>query len=254
MGKEIYGYERVKLADFARTGVTFPSLSSTQRFTFRCGQLTAALRKVPEYFKNIQVGKSIGPVDFAGDAPLCIRSSGHTRAIDVINSFAIDGSYKTKGQLAEEITQKISMHLLAETTENILITASGCKFDLRKLTEHRVEVDSLGYLRVNGLRIVTTSHLGYFVLSAHRIHSYTIFRLFQSHENKQLCLCDDMTLCGNEKRGFMIKVNDPLDLSSEYVSGADPNYLGLYYHMHVFTLSSSEQTEFQHLLESYPIP
>ena len=190
---------------FAKTGIPI-SLSQKQiDEMFKRAMNTASEelkeRKVSVVFIEYANQQPISsPIDYNCDLLLGIVQNGQTEPIDIFELKALDGqSIKTEKDLADEIVKKVEQHLIAKKTKGILFSASGSKFDTRKLDEKwRFGIDEKGYLTIAGHRLASKSiNDRYNPTLAESINSYTVIRLVFEEPNK-IRLLDEYDLVHNQ--------------------------------------------------------
>jgi hypothetical protein len=147
-------------------------------------------------------------IDCSRNILLGIQKDGREELIDIVYMKSLDENFiKPVDVLAEEIVRKVKQHLLAKQAEGILFSASGSKFDPRKLTKNTFGIDQEGYIRVNNNRVAYLTGEGYRVIKAEVLRSYTITRLIE--EGEIIRFFDDYDPVRRNNRGMFI---DPTKL------------------------------------------
>ena len=92
-------------------------------------------------------------LDQKSDFDLAMRYADRWLRIDVVYF----GPKKPTSveELSQDIYEKAIDHLLAMNDRTVFITSLGTKYNTSHLKKHAFEIDSQGYLRVNGLRIIS---------------------------------------------------------------------------------------------------
>jgi hypothetical protein len=80
---------------------------------------------------------------------------------------------KSVEELAQDIYEKAMDHFEAINDRSVIITSSGTKYNTAHLKKHTFGIDSQGYLRLDGLRIVSKGTLGYMPLKENQLRSHT---------------------------------------------------------------------------------
>ena len=241
------------LAPFAKTGVSAAQLSQQMIHD----QFYEALEKV-----NLEVQKRCDVsaifiehapkepastyVDPTRNLLLGIAHEGASEPISILDLKALDGSIKTVEDLVLEISFKVEQHLTAKKTAGILFSASGSKFDTRKLDEKwQAAIDQQGYFTINDNRLVYTVPDGRFLpIKADRLASYTQFRLVFEEPNK-IRLFDDYDFIRPDHRGMLINVEKIHQIAvSQLVKGFEEDaksYKGDYYLLERDTLTDPKK-------------
>lgn len=100
------------------------------------------------------------PLDLA-----LVYAGGHIEPIDIIDVVKFEGYDPNIGRLttgfmaidsfANDITAKITQHLESKSNPHILISpVSGTKYNVEKLVGHKLEIDPLNYILLDGYRLV----------------------------------------------------------------------------------------------------
>src|SRR5579871_688771 len=160
---------------------------------------------------------SVKGVDPKLNLLLGISSTDRSEPIDILDLKALDEqSLKPVDLLAEEVLAKVEQHLAARKTDGILCSRSGSKLDTRRLENHRVSIDSKGYLTIDQKRIYAVLDEGCMPLKAERLRSYTILRFIQESETK-IRVIDDYDFIRPNAKGMYFNLTPRILPSSQVI-------------------------------------
>lgn len=197
-------------------------------------------------------------IDHKRNLLLGISQGTHKEPIDIIDMKEIDETLlKSADTLAKEIVLKVKQHLAAKKTQGILISSSGSKFDIRKLTKHQVAIDTQGYLRIDDTRLAYPTQKGNWILKAENLRSYTIIRVIEEKEGI-IRLFDDYDLKRANNLGMITNLSKIITLATKELleeSQGDANdYNGKYFIVERDTLTWETKQGLLDMLNTFASP
>lgn len=209
------------------------------------------------FLDHVPHQSSINGVDPKQNLLLGISSTERTEPIDILDLKALDEqSLKPVDLLAEEVIAKAEQHLAAKKTDGILCSSSGSKFDIRRIENHRVSIDSKGYLTIDEKRIYTMLDKSYMPIKAERLRSYTILRFVQENE-KRIRVIDDYDFIRLNSKGMYFdlapKILSPNNVIEELKQDAK-EYYNYYYEVERDVLTPSMKDKLLAEVIKFPAP
>ncbi len=202
---------------FARNGIPLASTPSSEITSYFNDALELANKALQPQGIELVLIQHVDPqqphkefIDPSCDLLLGIKLEGteEVEPIDILDVKALqEDQIKTPIDLHKEMLNKVGQHLLAKTTSGIAFSASGSKFDTRKLQDHTFTIDPQGYARMDSHRLAMETPKGeFFIVPADRMRSYTILRLIEEGEGI-IRITDDHDPVRSNSRGMFVNTS-----------------------------------------------